>query len=132
MSKPTILPEWDINELNTVEPDQDHKDEGWLAPGGIPEKPPFQSFNHWQNSVYKWLDEINIKGLLGYDAITDYVADLSYTIGSDGKLYQCLINNGPASSAVNPVGDGTGTWVESIPDEFEIFGGILFRFKWSK
>ena len=59
MTKPASLPEWDTNELNSVEPDQDHKDEGWLAPGGIPEKPPFQTFNHWQNNVYKWLEYID-------------------------------------------------------------------------
>jgi len=114
MAKPTILPEWDETEVNSVEPDATHKSEGWLAPAGVPEKPPYQSFNFWQNSVWKWLNEINIKGLLGYDALTDYIADFSYTIGSDGNLYQCKINNGPASSIVNPVGDVTGTWADVI------------------
>jgi len=114
MAKPTILPEWDETEINSVEPDATHKAEGWLAPGGIPEKPPYQSFNFWQNSVWKWLSEINIKGMLGYDNLTDYIADLSYVVGSDGNLYQCGINNGPASSIVNPVGDVTGTWNDII------------------
>ena len=80
----------------------------------MPEKPPYQYFNFWQRNVYNWLNEINIKGLLGYDNLTDYVADLSYTIGSDGNLYQCKINNGPGTSTVNPVGDGTGTWIDVI------------------
>lgn len=111
MAKPTIIPEWDTTEANSIEPDQDHKDQGWLAPGGVPEKPPFQTFNHWQNNTYKWINEINIKGVLGYDNTTDYIADLSYAVGSDGILYHCFINNGPGSSAVNPVGDVTGTWI---------------------
>ncbi len=34
MPIPTKLPEWDKNEVNTVEVDQQHKDEGWLAPAG--------------------------------------------------------------------------------------------------
>ena len=110
MSKPIILPIWDETEVNSTVPDNDHQQEGWLAPAGVPEKPPFQTFNHWQNNVYKWINEINIKGLLGYDALTDYVASLSYTVGSDGILYQCIIANGPATSVVNPVGDVTGTW----------------------
>lgn len=114
MAKPTVLPEWDETEVNSVEPDATHKAEGWLAPAGVPEKPPYQSFNFWQNSVWKWLNEINIKGILGYDALTDYIADLSYVVGSDGNLYQCGINNGPSSSIVNPVGDVTGTWNDII------------------
>lgn len=114
MAKPTVLPEWDETEVNSVEPDATHKAQGWLAPAGVPEKPPYQSFNFWQNSVWKWLNEINIKGVLGYDALTDYLADLSYVVGSDGNLYQCGINNGPSSSVVNPVGDVTGTWNDII------------------
>ena len=114
MAKPTVLPEWDQTEVNSVEPDATHKAEGWLAPAGVPEKPPYQSFNFWQNSVWKWLEEINIKGLLGYDALTDYLANLSYAIGSDGNFYQCKINNGPSSAVVNPVGDVTGTWEDVI------------------
>lgn len=54
-AKPADLPEWDTTEVNVVEPSQANKDEGWLAPGGIPEKPSFEYFNYWQNLVYKWI-----------------------------------------------------------------------------
>lgn len=117
MAKPTKLPEWDTTQVNSIEPDQDHKDQGWLAPGGIPEKPPFQTFNWWQNNVHTWVKELNIKGVLGYDAITDYVANLSYVVGSDGIIYQCKIANGPASSVVDPVGDTTRTWKKNELDQ---------------
>lgn len=110
MAKPNKLPEWDTTEVNAIEPDQTHKDEGWIAPGGVPEKPPYQTFNYWQNEVYKWLKEINTKGVLGYTDDVDYVANESYSVGSDGFLYRCEINNGPSSSVVDPVGDLTGTW----------------------
>lgn len=116
MAKPTILPIWNTDETNSIEPDAAHKLDGWLAPGGIPEKPPFQSFNFWQNAVWKWLNEINIKGILGYDALTDYLANLSYVVGSDGNRYHCKINNGPTSSIADPVGDVTGTWVQILED----------------
>jgi hypothetical protein len=55
MTKPNKLPEWDTNEVNSVEVDGSRKTAGWLAPGGVPEKPPFQYFNYWQNLVYKWV-----------------------------------------------------------------------------
>ncbi len=55
MAKPSSLPEWDTTQVNSIPPDATHKNEGWLAPGGVPEKPPFQTFNHWQNEVYRWV-----------------------------------------------------------------------------
>lgn len=61
-----------------------------------------------------------------YTTLKDYVANLSYAIGSDGILYHCLINNGPSSSVVDPVGDLTGTWVSTVqPSEIsdEAYGG---------
>lgn len=113
MTKPSDLPVWDENETNANEPDASRQADGWLAPGGIPEKPPFQYFNWWQNNVFKWIKEINDKGILQYSNDADYAANLSYVVGSDGNLYQCKINNGPSSSIVDPVGDGTGTWTPS-------------------
>jgi hypothetical protein len=49
--------------------------------------------------------------LLSYNAGTNYIANLSYVVGSDGNMYHCGINNGPSSTVVDPVGDATGTWV---------------------
>lgn len=111
MAKPTDLPEWDTTQVNAIEPTTERKEQGWLAPAGVPEKPPFQTFNYWQNEVYRWLKAINDQGILEYDNLTDYTANLSYAVGSDGILYVCKINNGPSSSVVDPVGDLTGTWV---------------------
>lgn len=109
MAKPTILPAWDTTEVNSVEPDQDHKDEGWLAPGGVPEKPKFQTFNFWQNNVYKWINALNISGVLLWDSTTIYVIT-SYVVGSNGKLYKSKVGsnqgNDPTSSPAN--------WEEAI------------------
>lgn len=130
MTKPTTLPIWDTDETNSIEPDSAHKIDGWLSPGGLPEKPPFQTFNFWQNAVWKWLNEINIKGILGYDALTDYIADLSYVVGNDGNRYHCKINNGPSSSTANPVGDITGTWeqiLENIISKNAIINGAMLH-----
>ena len=101
MAKPSKLPSWDTTEVNSTEPDPTHQDEGWLAPGGIPEKPPFQTFNHWMNAVWKWLKEFNKQGVVEWDAITSYDTD-DISKGSDGKLYSSLVdtntNNDPISS----------------------------------
>ena len=101
MAKPSKLPTWDETEVNLVEPDITHQDEGWLAPGGIPEKPPFQTFNHWMNAVWKWLKEFNQQGVVEWDGITTYQIN-DITKGSDGRLYESLIaentNNDPLTN----------------------------------
>ncbi len=56
MAKPSDLPIWDENQTNIVTTPQDNQDEGWLNPAGIPEKPPFEVLNYWQNNVYRWLE----------------------------------------------------------------------------
>lgn len=109
MAKPTILPIWDTDETNSIEPDVDHKLDGWLAPGGLPEKPPFQTFNFWQNAVYKWIKEINQQGILQYDALTDYPVG-ALVIGTDNETYIAASANGPATAVKDPVGDTTGVW----------------------
>lgn len=108
MAKPTILPIWDTDETNSIEPDSDHKLDGWLNPGGLPEKPPFQTFNFWQNAVYKWIKEINQQGILQYDALTDY--PIGALVMGSSETYIATSANGPGSSVVNPVGDTTGVW----------------------
>jgi len=85
MAKPSTLPEWDITGVNAVEPDTPHKEQGWLAPGGIPEKPPFQTFNHWMNAVWKWIKEFSQQGIVEWDGGTTYEID-DITKGSDGLL----------------------------------------------
>jgi len=108
MAKPTILPIWDTDETNSIEPDSDHKLDGWLNPGGLPEKPPFQTFNFWQNAVYKWIKEINQQGILQYDALTDY--PIGALVMGSSEIYIAAAANGPATAVKNPVGDATGVW----------------------
>lgn len=113
MTKPSDLPIWNTTKANVVEPNQNHKDQGWLIPAGVPEKPPLQYFNHWQNNVYEWIEAVNNLGILNYDSVTDYVIG-AFVLGSDTKLYQAKIVNGASSTPVDPVGDLTGTWVEYV------------------
>ncbi|MCK5603160.1 hypothetical protein KAR91_14860 [Candidatus Pacearchaeota archaeon] len=104
MTKPTVLPIWDTDETNSTEPSAARKLDGWLAPGGVPEKPPFENFNFWQNNVYKWMKEINERGILEWDSSTTYDIP-SYVVGSDGTTYASLsasnTGNDPVSSPAN-------------------------------
>lgn len=100
MAKPSKLPEWDATQVNSVEPDATHKAEGWIKPAGVPEKPPLETFNYWQNEVYRWLTAINDQGILDWDATTDYGID-AIAKGSDGKVYVSVsasnTNNDPTT-----------------------------------
>lgn len=101
MAKPSTLPEWDTTGVNAIEPDATHKAEGWIAPGGVPEKPPFQTFNHWMNAVWKWIKEFAQQGIVEWDGTTTYQID-DIAKGSDGLLYRSLIgantNNDPLTN----------------------------------
>ncbi len=101
MTKPSKLPEWNTTQVNSTEPDQDHKDEGWLAPGGVPEKPPFQTFNYWMNEVFRWIKAWNDDGLPSWDSATDYPVGATI-LRSDGQICRSLqtpnINQDPTST----------------------------------
>ena len=99
--KPLILPAWDTNLTNVVPVTAAHILDGWLAPGGVPEKPTFQEFNDWQNFVYRWIKSFNEYGVTNYDALlTNYVVG-ALTLGSDDEIYQGFILNGPAAFPTN-------------------------------
>lgn len=112
MAKPSSLPEWDTTQVNSITPDITHKAQGWLAPAGVGEKPPLETFNYWMNETYRWIKAINDLGILGYDTATDYTNG-SVSVGTDREIYKCRIANGPSSSVVDPVGDLTGTWIKT-------------------
>jgi hypothetical protein len=58
MTRPIKLPQWaDAPSVPTdiVEPSDIKKGLGWTTAGTIPEKPPYQYFNYWQNLVFNWV-----------------------------------------------------------------------------
>lgn len=87
MAKPSTLPEWDTTQVNSIAPDATHKDQGWLAPGGVPEKPPFQTFNYWQNQVYRWMKYLD-EATTPTASIADLKA-ISY-IPDDGQIFSVV------------------------------------------
>lgn len=90
MAKPTDLPIWDTNETNAIEPPTSRQDDGWLAPVGIPEKPPYQWFNWWMNNVYKWINFIKDKIFTNLTVITsqtEFDAVFDGTTLANKKIY---------------------------------------------
>jgi hypothetical protein len=78
--------------------------------GNVGNKPSLDSGANWFDflAVIKNIQE---QGILTYRADVNYLATVSYAVGSDGVLYRSMVANGPDTAAVNPVGDLTSTWV---------------------
>jgi len=61
MTRPTTLPEWasTAGPADLIEPSTGKKESGWrkiiVGLDSIPEKPPYQEFNWWQNLTYEWI-----------------------------------------------------------------------------
>jgi len=109
MAQPTKYPLWDTNQTATSDPGSAREADGWQAPAGVPEKPPYQTFNHWMNNVYLWLKYFNEQGVADWDAAITYAIG-AYVVATDKKLYRALVSqagNTPVGDAVNwqPVGD---------------------------
>lgn len=94
---------------------------GWVA-----EKPPYQSFNWWQNRVDQMLQHVEQKGVPLWDAATAYQIH-GLAIGSDGAVYQAV----QANTNVNPVGTvvaptyATSNWKRLTPPATESAVGML-------
>jgi hypothetical protein len=108
MVRPTKLPNWadTAGVGDIVEPTEVKKSAGWEKVGGIPEKPPYQYFNYWQNSVYNWVNYLDA-------AVTAFATqDLTLrldtpTLGQTlaiGDVNAAVINIGKTGSAVNILG----------------------------
>jgi len=121
MAKPTDLPLWDTNETSTVDPGASRKSDGWLVPAGVPEKPPYQVFNHWQNNVYQWIAYFDsISSGFDPDFITGYVFE-SNTGTPDTQVDQT--EDGDAicddGTTLVPLSSESGINIETL------FGGAL-------
>ena len=117
MAKPSKLPEWDKNETDTTEPTTSRKDDGWVVTASVPEKPPYQMFNWWQNNVYKWIDWLKDKVSSNVTIITtqaefDVVFD-GVTVLEDQVIY--LENKGSTYTLGVVVPFGGNLKIDSDP-----------------
>lgn len=87
-----------------------------LSQGGIP--PKYGDFNGVLNALSQFAVYAQSGGQYAWSATLEYSIG-SLVLGSDGKLYMATVASGPSSTAVNPVGDQSGTW-SKIADAQEI------------
>jgi hypothetical protein len=106
-TKPSGLDKiWAATGVKTPAPDNSKISAGWVA-----EIPPKEYFNYLDNKQDAFIAHVNQRGGVTWDNTTEYLANISYAFGSNGILYRAVLNSGPPGTAVNPVGDVSGTWV---------------------
>lgn len=85
--------------------------------GWIVEIPPYQYQNWLDNRQDAFIAHTNQQGIPSWDAETEYQGGLSYTKGSDGIIYKCLVTN----TNFNPTDTlNSSRWAVA----FEVFGSV--------
>lgn len=85
--------------------------------GWIVEIPPYQYQNWLDNRQDAFIAHTNQQGIPSWDAETEYQGGLSYTKGSDGIIYKCLVTN----TNSNPTDTlNSSRWAVA----FEVFGSV--------
>lgn len=98
-NKPTLDRVWGITGT-LVAPDSAKIEAGWNI-----EAPPYEYFNWLDNRQDSFMFYINQHGIPEWDSVTEYIANKSYVVGSNGVLYQAKTTN----TGINPVNDTTNT-----------------------
>lgn len=83
-----------------------------IAQGWVEEIPPMEWQNFLQNRNDQFLAHINQRGIPMWDSVTEYQAQASYVMASNGVIYRAKQTN----TNVNPLLDTTNTYWE-IPFE---------------
>lgn len=114
---PNIVKPSGINQLwaaggTKVDPGLQKSNIGWVV-----ELPPYQYQNWLDNRQDTFIAHINQHGVPEWDAETEYQGNLSYTQGSDGFIYKCLVTNTNFNPA-NPL--NSIYWVRA----FEAYGSV--------
>lgn len=85
--------------------------------GWVVELPPYQTANWIEFRQDSFIAHSNQHGIPEWDAQTEYQGNISYTKGSNGIVYKCLITNTNTDPA-NPLNNTQ--WVQA----FEAFGAV--------
>lgn len=81
-------------------------DDSKIATGWVVEAPPHQTENFLNNKHDTIIAHANQHGGFVWDSETEYIGTKSWTIGTDGTLYKCLVTN----TNQNPVLDVAKTY----------------------
>lgn len=85
--------------------------------GWVVELPPYQTANWIEFRQDSFIAHSNQHGIPEWDAVTEYQGNISYTKGSNGLVYKCLITNINTDPA-NPL--NASTWTQA----FETYGSV--------
>lgn len=113
INKPSLGVAW-AESGSKVEPSDTKKNTGWMV-----EKPPYEWWNFIEHRQDKMLQHINQHGIAVWDSATEYVANKSYVLGSNGDIYRAVTD----SVGVNPVGDTSNKWFRVL-DNYYLKGEI--------
>ncbi len=113
INKPSIGVAW-AETGSKVEPTDTKKNTGWVV-----EKPPYEWWNFIEHRQDKMLQHINQHGIAVWDVATEYIANKSYVLGSNGDIYRAVAD----SVGVNPVGDTSNKWFRVL-DNYYLKGEI--------
>ena len=91
-----------------VPPDSSKRSLGWIA-----EKPSWQYFNSVLNRIDTIIAYINERGIVEWDNVTEYQANKSYVVGSDGNIYASIVTG----SGINPTTDDGTNWLQVWNDQ---------------
>ena len=96
---------------------RDDPTEARINQGWVVELPPYQTQNwvDWRQDTA--IAHINQHGIPEWDDGTEYQGNLSYTQGSDGVIYKCLLTN-TNTNPTNPL--NSAYWVQA----FESYGAV--------
>lgn len=88
-----------------------------IAQGWVVELPPYQTANFIENKQDRFNAHVNMHGIPQWDSNTEYQGGISYTKGSNGVVYLCLVTN-TNSDPTNPL--NANNWRVA----FEAFGSV--------
>lgn len=95
-----------------VDPGDAETNTGWVV-----QLPPYQTANWIEWKQDSAIAHINQHGIPEWDAVTEYQGNLSYTQGSDGIIYKCLVTNFNLDPT-NPL--NSASWAVA----FETYGSV--------
>lgn len=113
INKPSLGVAW-AESGSKVEPSDTKKNAGWVV-----EKPPYEWWNFIEHRQDKMLQHINQHGIAVWDSATNYIANKSYVLGSNGDIYRAVAD----SVGINPVGDTSNKWFRVL-DNYYLKGEI--------
>lgn len=103
INRPIITNSW-AEDGQRIEPSETKIAEGWIE-----EIPPHQYQNYWQYNTDQSLRYFLQSPIPEWNESTDYYPNISYALGSDGVIYQAILESG-VNNPINPSNGANPTY----------------------